>query len=129
MIDNFLNDLKVKRFMAFGKEADFDLIYKLKQEGLIENKSKHEYQLTKEGYKAADMGYDKYIQSLEFLSNQSLANNADITIKKPKQKRQKKISKSLLKIWEIVSNNPLISTVLAVIIIYLISLIFNIDLK
>jgi hypothetical protein len=48
MIDNFLNDLKVKGFMAFGKEANFDLIYKLKYEGLIKNKSKFEYRLTKE---------------------------------------------------------------------------------
>jgi len=70
MIDKFLNDLKVKRFMSVSKNTDFDFIYKMEDEGLIENKSKNKYRLTKEGIEAANMGYDKYIQS-SLLENHS----------------------------------------------------------
>lgn len=66
MIDNFLNDLKVKRFISVSKDTEnFDMIRKLEAEGLIEKKSKHSYQLTKDGYKAADMGYDEFHLSLD----------------------------------------------------------------
>jgi hypothetical protein len=42
MIDNFLNDLKVKRFISVtGDTENFDIIRKLEAEGLIEKKSQY----------------------------------------------------------------------------------------
>jgi len=65
MIDNFLNDLKVKRFISVSKDNEnFDIIRKLEAEGLIEKKSQYTYQLTGDGYKAADIGYDAFHLSL-----------------------------------------------------------------
>jgi hypothetical protein len=82
MIDNFLNDLKVKRFMAFGKEANFDLIRKLEAEGLIEKKNTNDYQLTKDGYKAADMGYSEYHLSLDLETKKTTTAPTKYPIKK-----------------------------------------------
>jgi predicted transcriptional regulator len=72
MIDNFLNDLRIQNFVSVDKDTNFDLIYKLKDDGIIENKSQNEYRLTNEGRKAANMGYDKYIQSLGGLEFQTI---------------------------------------------------------
>jgi hypothetical protein len=129
MIDNFLNDLKVKRFISVSKDTDFDLIYKLKDEGLIENKSKFEYRLTKEGIKAADIGYDKYIQSLDLESNQSFKYSADKTTNSLNPKSQKKLIKGLKWSWKLISENPLISIIIVAIIFYLIKTTFGIELN
>ena len=130
MKNDLLIEIKNKRFIATSKNFKyFDILYELKAEGLIENKSKNEYRLTKKGYKAADMEYDKYIQSLEILSNQSLNQRAETTTKNKNPNSQRKLNKGLIWFWKLISENALISTIIVAIIFYIIKLLLNIDLK
>jgi hypothetical protein len=88
MIDNFLNDLKVKGFISVSKDTEnFDTIRKLEAEGLIEKKSQYTYILTNDGHNAADMGYDKFHLSLDL-------NPKNVTT--PPHKAQKIITQILI---------------------------------